>query len=476
MTSPYRSELRDRATRNDAAFAEYVADLEFPPHLRELSRFADREASAVILAPRGHAKTTWLIHRLARQIGVSEGRQKFGILTATIDDARARSGAIRRVVESPRFAEVFPWARGGVIGSPWTDEAWTVRGVDLGKDHTLVAMSVGGVRAGPRLDLLVADDMVGMQENESETQREKALQTYRRVVAPMIVPTGRRLFVGTRWHEADIYATHIASGWPHLTLQAMRPDGSVLWPDYWTLERLEATRAELGTAVFNLQYQNDPSGMGGNVFKRDWFKHVDHVPAGARRVGMDLAASKGERNDYTAAVEWVEDSDHNLYLVGAYRARIDEGHRSWLTGLDDAGVPIDVGPAALGPRLLWPTNRLPVGFAGLSDGSPATRPLSVLNIEAVIFQSTFVREVLARTRLPALAVHPDKDKVTRARTLAARYGAGKVFHLRSAPGLAEIEQELVAFPNAVHDDLVDAAVYGADLNTASQFYFTAGRR
>jgi hypothetical protein len=46
---------------------------------------------------------------------------------------------------------------------------------------------------------------------------------------------------------------------------------------------------------------------------------------------------------------------------------------------------------------------------------------------------------------------------------AARYEAGKVFHLRSAPGLVDYEDELLAFPNGAHDDQVDAAVYGADL-------------
>ena len=75
-----------------------------------------------------------------------------------------------------------------------------------------------------------------------------------------------------------------------------------------------------------------------------------------------------------------------------------------------------------------------------------------------------------------MAVWPDTDKVTRARTLAARYEAGKVFHLRSAPGLEDFEHELVAFPNGEHDDFVDAAIYGADLNAASEFYFTAGQR
>ena len=83
--------------------------------------------------------------------------------------------------------------------------------------------------------------------------------------------------------------------------------------------------------------------------------------------------------------------------------------------------------------------------------------------------------MLARTNLPARAIYPDRDKVTRARTLAARYEAGKVFHLRGAPGLAVYEAELVAFPNGEHDDLVDAAVYGADLG-GNEFYFTSANR
>ena len=136
------------------------------------------------------------------------------------------------------------------------------------------------------------------------------------------------------------------------------------------------------------------------------------------------------------------DSDGNLYLVGAWRERLDEGHRRWLTGVDDARSPVTTGPGTSGPRLLWPTESLPAGFAGLTDPYTAARP--------------FVA---------------DKDKVTRARTLAARYEAGKVYHLRTAPGLEAFEAEAVAFPNGRNDDLVDAAVYGADLNRANDFHF-----
>jgi predicted phage terminase large subunit-like protein len=98
-----------------------------------------------------------------------------------------------------------------------------------------------------------------------------------------------------------------------------------------------------------------------------------------------------------------------------------------------------------------------------------------LKIEATTFQSTFVQEVLAKTHLPASPVHPDSDKVTRARTLAARMEAGKVFFLRGAPGIEMLKAQMTAFPNASHDDLVDAAVYGADLGGAD-FCFTSAQR
>jgi hypothetical protein len=472
VSSTYRRALRERAATDDAAFAEYVSDLVFPAHLREASRFANRHERGLVLAPRGHAKTTLFLHRAARRIGYQAGAWRLGILTAVDVDAESRSRTVRALVEHPRFAEVFTWAQAGVEGPRWRDAAWTVRGVDLGKDVTCTAMSLGSVRAGTRLDELLADDPVGQQENQTAAGRAKALETYLGVVDPMVVPGGIRLFVGTRWHEDDLYAYLIRLGWPHLMRQAIT-DGVALWPERFDLAELAARRADMGTPFFNLHFQNDPEGMGGNVFRRDWFQYVDEVPAGAHRAGMDLNASSSERADYTAVVEWVEDARHNLYLVGAWRKQLAEGHRAWLTGRTDS---LEYGVAPVygepdGPRLLWPLERLPSGFAGAIGHPTLPRSLVRLGIEAVMYQATFVRELLSGTRLPAFGVHPDRDKVTRARALAARYEAGKVFHLYSAPGLANYEDELVGFPLGQHDDQVDAAVYGADLGAVVPYPF-----
>ena len=430
-----------------------------------MERFLDKNDRALVLMPRGHAKTTQLIHRVARLIGVNKGKIRVGILTSVLSDALARSRAIKAIIESPYFAEIFDWAKDGVAGPKWTDEVWTIKGSNLGKDATCFADGLGSIKPGARLDILIGDDMVGMKENATAVQRQKASDTYWQVVDPMLVPGAKRWYIGTRWHEDDFYAQLKEKGTPVMLRAAIEGDNP-LWPQMYTIPDLEQKREELGTPIFMLQFQNDVQAMGGNIFRTDNFHRKDAAPDGAHRVGVDLASSASERSDYTACVEVVEDADHNLYVVGAWRARLAEGHRKWLTGVDrDGSLCEDAGP-----RLMWPEHML----LGGDKSNPGSRYLESVNIESVQHQSTFVREILGTTPLPARAVRPDKDKVTRARALAARYEAGKVFHVKGAPGIAQLESELASFPNGEHDDLVDALVYAADL-TSSQFYFTAAK-
>jgi len=466
----YREWLRGQATKSDAAFAEYVSGLIFPRHLREMEQFLNARERALVLMPRGHAKTTMLIHRTARMIGLTEGKIRIGVVTSVLSDALARSRAIKTIIESSAFAEIFPWARNGVAGGKWTDEVWTIKGVNLGKDATCFADGLTSIKPGPRLDLLIADDIVGLRENATPTQRTKASETYWQVIDPMLVPGATRWYIGTRWHEDDFYAELESKGIPTYLRRSLEESGP-LWPEMYTVADLEQKREELGTPIFNLQYQNDVTSMGGNIFRYEYFKYVDQIPPGARRVGVDLAASERERSDYTAAVEVLEDEEHNLYVLGAYRTRIQQGHQKWLTGIEKDGTLID-DPSS--PRLLWPARY--VGLKGQKDvWGEEPRRITEINIEAVQYQSTFVREMVTETRLPARGVRPERDKVFRSRSLAARYEAGKVFHLKGGPGIRQLESEMMSFPNSEHDDLVDALVYAADVGN-SGFYFTSAKR
>src|ERR1035437_10238460 len=177
MSHRYREELRRRAAHDDAAFIEYITGLVVPDHLREMSAFANRHGKAVVLQPRGFGKTPLRCSGAARLVGLAGGAIRIGILCAVDEDAENLAAAIRRIVEHPRFAEGFGWAAAGGGGPRWRDGAWTVRGVELGKDVTCRALSLGSVHAGPRLDLLLADDAVGIQENATPAGRGEGLDT-----------------------------------------------------------------------------------------------------------------------------------------------------------------------------------------------------------------------------------------------------------------------------------------------------------
>lgn len=208
-------------------------------------------------------------------------------------------------------------------------------------------------------------------------------------------------------------------------LHASTLENKLLPADY--LERM----ADFDIGIFRSRYvEGHWVSIDGEIFKEEWFQRIGEPPIGTtRRFGVDLASSIKTWADYTAVVEVVEDADHNIFVLGAWRERLDSGHREWM--LD--------------------------GPPHLKNG----RRIDLVNVEAVAFQSAFAKELLDTTNLPVQAVHPDKDKVSRAAALAIRYKGGKVFHLAGGPGIAELEQELLTFPSGSHDDMVDALVYAA---------------
>jgi len=106
------------------------------------------------------------------------------------------------------------------------------------------------------------------------------------------------------------------------------------------------------------------------------------------------------------------------------------------------------------------------------------RPTQIL-IEAVQYQLAAVQELMRTTHLPVIPATPDKDKASRLMPLAARYEQGMVHHAPANSGNAikALEDELTAFPNGAHDDLVDALVYAWNgVEAAANSGFISGAR
>lgn len=319
-------------------------------------------------------------------------------------------------------------------------------------DHAggMVTAGVGGAITGRGADLLIIDDPVkSVEEAESDTYRDRLWEWWRGTAVTRLEPGGAVVVIMTRWHEDD-FAGRLLSAedgvWRLLRLPALAEDGdelgrepgAALWPTRYDADTLARRREEMGSRLFAAEYQQEPTPASGAIFRREWFHYYRPVADGAyaldggrfvsgsdyRRVmTCDLAVSTKTSADYTVLASWAVTKHKELLLLDLHRSRM-EGP--------------DIVPALVRMFDRW---------------QPAH-----IGIESVAFQLSIVQEA-RRAGLPIRELRPDRDKVSRALTAAARMEGGAVFFPAAAPYLGDLEAELLRFPAGRHDDMVDALSY-----------------
>jgi predicted phage terminase large subunit-like protein len=454
------SDIRDYALKGLSqtdvfAFGEYVFGHEAASHHREMVEFIldsiARGESCVVLEPRGHAKTTWGNSILLSWLIAKNKNLRVGLISNTAKQANDFSRAIRWNMESnERFREVFGDLTSG--SAKMTDVEWLLRDSVMNgtKDVTMYSAGAGGAIISKRFDLIVCDDIIDEENYANIEQSEKIDTWFWKTLRPCLVPGGVVVMLGTRWAEGDLYEQLITpttlggKGWRHLRRGAVfDQDGErkALWPQVWSLNQLDIEKENMGSAMFACSYLNDISGlMEGNVFRKEHMRYFDDLPEGRRytvRMGVDLASSEKERADYTARVTTAEDEEGNFYVLSVVRSKMETGHAAFIR-----------------------------------DGWEAYPNLSMVICENQQFQSTLIQEVMRTySYIPIEGKKTDVDKTSRARAVAAKYEAHKVFHRRSMAG-TDFETELLSFPKG-HDDMVDALGFSMDLGSRKGLVFGA---
>lgn len=165
----------------------------------------------------------------------------------------------------------------------------------------------------------------------------------------------------------------------------------------------------------------------GAVFKLEWFKRYDGLPDDKQRQmivhSWDTAYKAGTHNDPSAGLVFHTTQNH-FYLADVVHGKME-----------------------------YPELKRRV--FGLADRD---KPDAIL-IEDKASGQSLIQELKAQTQHPVIAMKPDADKETRARTVAAMVEGEKVFLPKYAPWLQRFETELALFPSDidhVHDDQVDA--------------------
>lgn len=405
-----------------------------------------KRANAVILEPRGHAKTTWANTIYLSYLVSRHPNIRIGLISNTAKQANAFSRAVRFTLEANDYQhELF----GNLTGKhKWNDVEWIQKDSALhgSKDVTMYSAGAGGAIISKRFDLILCDDILDEENSANPEQREKVENWFWKTLKPCLAPGGSIIVIGTRWAEGDLYQKLIEDKkWPSLVKSAWYEDGATktaLWPEMWPISALEQERRDMGSAMFACSYLNDISGlMEGNIFRSAWFQYYDGQPPANSTwtMGVDLASSERERADFTARVTIAEDADHNIYVHAVHRDKIETGHRGFVI-----------------------------------DGANAAPNISKIIVENNQFQSSLVKDLINTTSLPIVGKRAEIDKVTRARAVAARYESKKVFHHRSLQG-SDFEIELLQFPKG-HDDQIDALGHAMQTGVGGAFFGTFMRR
>ncbi|MCA1697441.1 MAG: phage terminase large subunit [Actinobacteria bacterium] len=453
----FSSAERTLARASPAAFAHLVSGGAYLPfdHLvaldEQLTRLAAGEIERLVVSmPPRHGKSETVSRYLpAWYLGRHPERR---VMLACYESAFAASwGRKARELLERHGEELF-----GVRVARGSASDWGL----AGRRGGMVTAGVGGALTGKGANLLIIDDPVkNAEEAQSQLLRAKAWDWWRSTARTRLQRPGAVVLVMTRWHEDDLAGRLLDEGhddWTVLELAGVAEDddplgrgvGEPLCPQLgFDADWLAATRSELGGYWFSALYQQRPAPAEGMLFKRRDFRYWQDDPerelylleaddGSQRPVGkawcthfqtVDVAASAKHSADYTVVSTWAVTPDRDLVLVDCERQRFES--------LDVAGF----------VTRAYRRQAHPPRFIGVEDFG---------------FGLTIVQQ-LSRDGLPVTRLKPDKDKVARALVAVARYEQQTVYHPRGAAWLDDWEQELVAFPNAAHDDQVDTLSYAA---------------
>nr|DAS93060.1 MAG TPA: Large Terminase [Caudoviricetes sp.] len=205
--------------------------------------------------------------------------------------AHGFSRAIQRTIDSTEYHEVFPATFLNSQNVETDAKRGYLRNIDIfetvGHGGFYKAVGIGGGLTGTPVDLGIIDDPVkDAIEAASPTYRERVWSWYTDVFLTRLHNNSKIVFIMTRWHEDDLAGRLLdrePSKWTVVCIPAIREDmelkedprriGEALWEERHSLERLKEAEQQ-SPRTFAALYQQHPTVDGGNIIKREWFKHI----------------------------------------------------------------------------------------------------------------------------------------------------------------------------------------------------------
>lgn len=262
------------------------------------------------------------------------------IVQATIGLAEGIVTSLKNHIENnPRVHKVFPNLK---PGEEWTTSQFSVDRPGNLKDPTVTAVGSEGNILGRRIDLLILDDALTLENTRLEGRRASFLRWLQSTLFTRLEPGSRVIFIGNAWDPQDAmhYYSKIetwnAYRFPVRDQRTKEP----LWPERWPKDRIEAFITENPLEAARALDCNAESDQGsrfkeeaiiaavdagrGMFGSKNRIESRDEIPADwITATGVDLGLKREVGADYTSFVHWALTPQGKKVLLAVDRGRYD---------------------------------------------------------------------------------------------------------------------------------------------------------
>lgn len=287
--------------------------------------------------------------------------------------------------------------------------------------------------------LIIDDPYATRQDAESDTIRKRVEEWYDSTFLSRRHNSDAGIcLIMQRWREDDLvwYILEKESDWEIVKIPAISEEWESFWASRFPVPFLEEMRRNIWDYFFSSQYQQEPFVESGWDFKKEYFQYYEQVPENLKiYTFIDPAISDKQEADYTAIVTIWIDSNNRVFVLDILHDRMN---------------PDELINSTFNTYLKW-------------------KP-SYIWLETVQYQKMLAFEMRKQMNsrnifFNLIEVNPMGEKNARIRTLLQpRYSNASVLHPKYHLKTKDLELELLKFPNAKHDDIIDSLAWALKIS------------